>query len=132
MLGALVAGTVDPVVVADLARGRLRKKIPLSLSRDRPTHVAQTYSGVPETQLVHVPSCTTVVLPMPGHSTEDVVAPGGHVTAGTVQLALTALKPSVGLYAMYPDWKGLDMTGVTTVSVAALVVAEPAAFVNTA
>jgi transposase len=29
MLSALVAGTTDPVVLADLARGRLRKKLPL-------------------------------------------------------------------------------------------------------
>jgi transposase len=28
MLDALVAGTTDPVVLADLARGQLRKKIP--------------------------------------------------------------------------------------------------------
>ena len=28
MLDALVAGTTDPAVVADLARGRLRKKLP--------------------------------------------------------------------------------------------------------
>ena len=43
---------------------------------------------------------------MPGHSPAYVVAPGGQVIVGTVQQALTALKPSVGPCAMYPDWNG--------------------------
>lgn len=59
------------------------------------------------------------------------LAPGGQVTVGTVQLAVTALKLAPGAaYAIYPEKREIGSAGA--VSVAALVVAEPSTFVNTA
>jgi hypothetical protein len=66
---------------------------------------------------------------MPTHAAEYDVTPGVQVAGGTVQLPLTEL--NVVPVASYPDQLGLALSD-PTVSVAALVDAEPELFVKTA
>ena len=61
MLDALVAGTTDPGVLADLARGRLRQKLPALRQRSR-ARIHLREPKVTPPSLVYTPSDLTSVL----------------------------------------------------------------------